>query len=135
MKAGDRIDVLDTEHIWCSAVVELKIKTAEKPPLLYIHYEGWNRKYDEYLFISNRRLAPNGTYTKRNDIPRYKLDNHLQEVRYAHVLESGRAQLNDLPDIRHVPREELRAAVQPEQMQPVEEESQSDEQSEDRDEQ
>jgi hypothetical protein len=83
--------VLDTEHIWCSAIVELKIKTASKKPLLYIHYEGWSRKYDEYIFVSNRRIAPVGTYTQRSDIPRYKLPNSQQEVRYAHVLESGRA--------------------------------------------
>ena len=25
MKSGDQIDALDTEHIWCKAVVELKI--------------------------------------------------------------------------------------------------------------
>jgi hypothetical protein len=30
VKAGDKIDVLDTEHIWCTAIVELKIKTASK---------------------------------------------------------------------------------------------------------
>jgi hypothetical protein len=106
IKAGDRIDVLDTEHIWCSAIVELKIKTASKQPLLYVHYEGWSRKYDEYMFVTNRRIAPMGTYTKRNDIPRYKLPSSLQEVRHAHVVESGRAQLNDIPDIRHVIHEE-----------------------------
>lgn len=73
VKAGEKLDVLDTEHIWCTAVVELKIKAANKQPLLYLHYEGWSRKYDEYMFITNRRIAPNGVYTQRNDIPRYKM--------------------------------------------------------------
>lgn len=65
VKAGDKLDVLDTEHIWCQAVVELKIRTSNKKPLLYLHYDGWSRKYDEYMFITSRRIAPNGTYTKR----------------------------------------------------------------------
>lgn len=75
VKAGDKLDALDTEHIWCSAIVELKIRAENKKPLLYLHYEGWSRKYDEYMFITSRRLAPVGTYTKRNDIPRYKMSN------------------------------------------------------------
>jgi hypothetical protein len=50
VKPETRLDVLDTEHIWCTAVVELKINTVEsKTPLLLIHYEGWSRKYDEFL--------------------------------------------------------------------------------------
>ena len=50
VKPGDKLDVLDTEHIWCSAIVELKIRAAGKIPLLHLHYEGWNRKYDEYMY-------------------------------------------------------------------------------------
>ena len=50
IKAGQRIDTRDTEFIWCTAVVELKIQTMNREPLLYIHYEDWNRKYDEYIF-------------------------------------------------------------------------------------
>jgi hypothetical protein len=37
--AGQRIDVRDTEYIWCTGIVELKITHINKPPLLYIHYE------------------------------------------------------------------------------------------------
>jgi hypothetical protein len=39
VKAGDKIDVRDTEYIWCSGEVELKIYTLNRSPLLYIHYE------------------------------------------------------------------------------------------------
>ena len=42
--------MLDTEHIWCNATCEMKIMAENKVPLLYVHYEGWSRKYDEYLF-------------------------------------------------------------------------------------
>lgn len=50
MKAGDKIDVRDTEYVWCVGIVELKILSEHREPLLYIHYEGWNRKYDEYIY-------------------------------------------------------------------------------------
>lgn len=39
VKPGDKVDVRDTEYIWCVGVVELKITTQNRPPLLYIHYE------------------------------------------------------------------------------------------------
>lgn len=71
IKAGDKVDVRDTEYVWCTGIVELKISTLNRPALLYINFEGWNRKFDEYIFIDSDRLAPYGTYTSRNDIPRY----------------------------------------------------------------
>ena len=36
---GEKIDIMDTEHIWCVGVVEIKIITKSRKPLLYIHYE------------------------------------------------------------------------------------------------
>ena len=49
------------------ANVELKIQSTElEKPLLLIHYEGWTRKYDEflmnfnhvdYLYLSNSSLS------------------------------------------------------------------------------
>ena len=65
VKPGDKIDACDTEYIWCKATVELVIKSANHKDLLYIHYEGWNRKYDEYIYIDSHRLAPLGVYTSR----------------------------------------------------------------------
>ncbi len=48
--AGQKLDVLDTEHIWCQALVELKLQVSESEvPLLLIHYDGWSRKFDEFL--------------------------------------------------------------------------------------
>ena len=41
------------------------IKTNNRKDLLYIHYEGWNRKYDEYVYIDSHRVAPLGVYTSR----------------------------------------------------------------------
>jgi len=73
VKVGQQIDACDTEYIWCKATVEMVIKTAQRKELLYVHYEGWNRKYDEYLYIDSHRLAPLGAYTSRQDIPVYRM--------------------------------------------------------------
>lgn len=47
IKAGEKVDVRDTEYIWCVGTVELKISTVKRLPLLYIHYEVIERfKFD-----------------------------------------------------------------------------------------
>ena len=38
VKIGETLDVRDTEYIWCAGTIELKITTANRKPLLYIHY-------------------------------------------------------------------------------------------------
>jgi hypothetical protein len=38
-KAGDKIDVRDTEYVWCIATVELKITSHNHIPIYYVHYE------------------------------------------------------------------------------------------------
>jgi len=75
IKAGTKIDVLDTEYIWCSAMIELKISLNEVDgkPLLLVHYDGWSRKFDEFVALNSHRLAPHGLYTSREDIPRYRM--------------------------------------------------------------
>ena len=75
VKPGDKLDVCDTEHIWCKATVELVCRTHNRKDLLYIHYDGWNRQYDEYLYIDSSRICPLGLYTSRRDIPVYKMRN------------------------------------------------------------
>ena len=89
VKAGEQIDVCDTENIWCKATVELVVKSNNRRDLLYLHYEGWNRKYDEFIYIDSHRIAPLGLYTSRNDIPVYSMLNNNGRngpVMYAVVL-------------------------------------------------
>ncbi|OMJ80816.1 hypothetical protein SteCoe_18872 [Stentor coeruleus] len=69
-KVGMKIDALDTEGVWCSAVIRLKIDNGEKIPSLYIHYAGWDSSYDEIILENSYRLAPSGFYTSKN-IPKY----------------------------------------------------------------
>ena len=51
----------------------MKIEVPHKDPLLVVHYEGWNRYFDEIIKQVSPRLAPLGTYTSRLDIPKYLL--------------------------------------------------------------
>lgn len=74
VNAGDKIDVLDSEKIWCQAVIELKFTSVSRAPLFYIHYIGWSRKYDESIYANSKRIAPFGLYTSREDLPRYCID-------------------------------------------------------------
>mmetsp|Transcript_27262 Transcript_27262/g.26310 ORF Transcript_27262/g.26310 Transcript_27262/m.26310 type:complete len:82 (+) Transcript_27262:730-975(+) len=73
IEVGQKIDVRDTEYIWCVGVVKIKIESAHKEPLLVIHYDGWNKYFDEILSQSSQRVAPLGVYTNREDIPKYQL--------------------------------------------------------------
>jgi hypothetical protein len=74
------LDVRDTEYIWCRGTIKMKIETPNRDPLIIVHYEGWNRYYDEVLPINSNRIAPAGLYSAREDIPRYQLktENSMQ---------------------------------------------------------
>ncbi len=72
---GDKVDVRDTEYIWLQGLVKIKIECANKEPLLVIHYQGWNKYYDEIIKQNSPRLAPCGTYSLRKDLPKYFLKN------------------------------------------------------------
>lgn len=70
--------------------MEIKILAEDRKPLLYLHYDGWSRKYDEYLYMESSRVAPKGVYTSRNDIPRYRMCQHQPNMMYANVIDSAR---------------------------------------------
>lgn len=73
VEVGDKVDVRDTEFIWCVGLVKMKIESPNKEPLLAVHYEGWNKYYDEFIPLNSNRIAPLGLYTNRSDIPKYQL--------------------------------------------------------------
>lgn len=70
---GDQIDVRDTENVWCIGEIKA-IVTIKQENYVYIHYEGWNQAYNEYIPFDHERLASPGFYTNRKDIPRYILN-------------------------------------------------------------
>ena len=73
IEVGEKIDVRDTDYIWCIGTVRMIIESATREPIIAVHYEGWNMWYDEFLPLSSQRLARLGFYTDRDDIPRYKM--------------------------------------------------------------
>ena len=88
LRVGNKLDVRDTEHIWCIATIEQIIRKKSKTPLVYVHYEGWSRVYDEYLSFDSPRLAPLGFFTERRDIPRYSRVPYRNQ-KYARVIGGG----------------------------------------------
>jgi hypothetical protein len=70
---GDQVDVRDTENVWCVGDIK-SIVTIKQEKYVYIHYEGWNPAYNEYIPFDHERLAALGFYTSRGDIPRYILN-------------------------------------------------------------
>lgn len=61
---GQEVDVLDTEYIWCRGTVREVVSRKTRSQVL-VHYEGWNKIYDEYILQSSYRLAPLGFFTSR----------------------------------------------------------------------
>ena len=83
-KKGDKYDVKDTENIWCTAVIEDIFKQKHHSDILLIRYDGWDQIYNEYICSKSDRIAPLGFYTKRRDIPQYRMDirNPNQQLSY-----------------------------------------------------
>jgi hypothetical protein len=63
--------------------------------LLYVHYDGWSRCYDEYIPCDSDRIAPIGLYTSRNDIPKYTRHEGPDDRVYGNVIEGGDQQNNN----------------------------------------
>ena len=96
VKIGDRIDVRDTEYIWCTGAVEKILKSKYNyPDLLYVHYDGWNRCYDEYIPGDSERVAPLTFYTSRSDIPKYTRHEGPDDRVYGNVVEGGENNANN----------------------------------------
>jgi len=72
---GEKIDVRDTDYIWCIGEVKMIVESINNVPVVAVHYEGWNMWYDEFLPLNSPRLARLGFYTARDDIPKYKMKN------------------------------------------------------------
>ena len=53
VKSGEKVDALDTEYIWCKALVELKIRAKGRQPLLYLHYDVSQERLTKFLKLIN----------------------------------------------------------------------------------
>jgi hypothetical protein len=83
---GDKLDVKDTENVWCVGEVKEIIKNGKNKDILFIHYIGWNNSFDEYIFQSSNRLAPFGLYTNRNDIPKYNFNDTTENRIFTYIV-------------------------------------------------
>jgi len=89
-KIGDKVDVRDTEFIWCTGYVEKILKSKYNwADLFYIHYDGWSRCYDEFIPGGSERIAPFGLYTTRSDIPKYTRHEGPDDRVYGNVVEGN----------------------------------------------
>ena len=111
---GQKVDVLDTEHIWCTAQIELKIQAMDQnDPIVLVHYDGWSRKYDEFLLLNSKRIAPLGCYTSRDDIPRYRMcQNRDVLMNFAHVIHNPREHQEQLVN---APQQEVPVMAAPDE--------------------
>merc|ERR1719411_1264915 len=62
LKIGDIVDAKDDQEKWYESVIRY-IEMKQDRKLLYVHYIGWNKKWDEEIFADDfKRIA------KRNSI-------------------------------------------------------------------
>ena len=59
--------------------------------MLYVHYDGWSRCYDEYIPADSERISPLSLYTSRTDIPKYTQHHGPDDRVYGNVVEGGDA--------------------------------------------
>lgn len=76
LTVGERVDVRDTEYIWCRGFILNVYRRGDMVTEVLIHYQGWNKIYDEILEVTSTRIASLGFYTNREDIPRYAINDN-----------------------------------------------------------
>lgn len=80
-KEGDMLDAKDTANRWLVATV-VKIDPTNSTRL-FVHYEGWDDKWNEWFTVSSPRVAPIGTHTSsRFKFPLYLKDGDLLECNW-----------------------------------------------------
>jgi hypothetical protein len=81
LRAGQQLDVRDTENIWCQGTVVEVEWEGRRPSTVLIHFNRWNSIYNEIIELPSLRLAPLQFFSSRTDIPRYNLsqtDNNMR---------------------------------------------------------
>lgn len=87
MSDGQLVDVRDTESIWCQGtIIEIYRKYdsrlgARTEIAVLVHYNRWNKIYNEVIELPSCRLAPLSCFSGRIDIPRYNLSEEDNNMR------------------------------------------------------
>lgn len=72
LEIGMGIDVRDRHYIWCAATIKLIIESPLREPLLVVTYlETHEKNPEEIIQRNSARIAASGTYTSRDDLPKY----------------------------------------------------------------
>ena len=67
-QVGDVIDCQDMYGKWYEAdVLKVAPATATRPSRLYVHYHGWNPRWDEWIPVDSPRFAKRNTHTPVTD--------------------------------------------------------------------
>lgn len=72
LKVGQKVDVRSRDYVWTEGTLRLIIEIMNQEPLLVIRLDGLLGHRDEIISKNSGRLARQGTYTLREDIPRYE---------------------------------------------------------------
>lgn len=89
-KIGDKVDLRDTEFIWCTGSIEKILKSKYNwADIYYVHYDEWNKWYDEYIPSDSERIAPLKFFTSRTDIPKYTQHEGPDERLFGNIMEVG----------------------------------------------
>ena len=71
LQVGTKVDIRDKNYIWCLGTVNLIVESAQREPLLVVRFENASKPFEEVLQRNSPRLALEGTYTGRDDLPCY----------------------------------------------------------------
>ena len=71
LEIDSRVDVRDANFVWCTGTVTLIIEQMEKETLYAIHYDGRSTQDDEVIYKGSERLAKQGFFSSRAEIPRF----------------------------------------------------------------
>ena len=65
LRVSQNVDCKDHVGTWIEATVK-DLRNHEGADQCYVHYQGWNARFDEWVSISSGRLAMRGTFVKRS---------------------------------------------------------------------
>ena len=77
---GDIVDCCDTQDKWYECVIRL-IEFKDNNMIIYVHYIGWNKKWDEGIIANNiERVAKRNTFTKGPHRPRRPSESNYRSI-------------------------------------------------------
>lgn len=59
VNVNQKLDILEAPDIWCKATVLSVTELDSKKTLVKVHYDQWDKRFDELIPLSSKRIAPN----------------------------------------------------------------------------